>query len=237
MKLIHHIVKPYVTGLHLGSYTYLFSHILDNTVSKNDTLDLIKKNPNLYVNGLNSNFVNLIGLSPVYYIFAENFLLKDKSVEIQFLKLLGMVLTHNIIFYKLHKTFHENKSLYPIHKFHHRFVKPTPSNGNAVTQKEYNIAYVLPFLIGAIFLKPNGVTFQLAIAVISFFNSLVHCGPLKHIKLWKIFVTPNDHLVHHEKLDTKYASPTINIDFISNKTKDFLGINDKYKEYKYTTGL
>ena len=66
---------------------------------------------------------------------------------------------------------------------------------------------------------------------------MVHCGPLKHIKLWKIFVTPNDHLVHHEKLDTKYASPTINIDFISNKTKDFLGINDKYFKGAYLNSM
>lgn len=237
MKLVQKIVKPYLSGLHLGSYTYLFSNILDHTVSKQDTLELIKKNPNLYIKGTVSNFVNLIGLSPIYYIFADNFLIHDKSLEINFIKLLWLVLTHNVLFYKLHKTFHENKSLYFIHKFHHRFVSPIPSNGNAVSIKEYNIAYVLPFLIGALLFKPNAITFQLAIGVISFFNSLVHCGPLRNIKLWPIFVVPKDHLVHHEKLDTKYASPTINIDYISNKTKNFFEMQNKYKQYKYTNGL
>ena len=32
MKLVQKIVKPYLSGLHLGSYTYLFSNILDNTL-------------------------------------------------------------------------------------------------------------------------------------------------------------------------------------------------------------
>ena len=47
MQLLPHIVKPYLTGLHLGSYTYLFSNILDHTISRENTLELIKKNPQL----------------------------------------------------------------------------------------------------------------------------------------------------------------------------------------------
>lgn len=238
MKLVQQIVKPYISGLHLGSYTYLFSHILDHTISKKETLELIQKNPNLYTKGTVSNFVNLIGLSPIYYIFANNILLKDQVVGIHILKVLGLVLTHNILFYKLHKIFHENKSLYFIHKFHHRFTAPIPSNGNAVSIIEYNIAYVLPFLIGAILLKPNGITFQIAIGIISIFNSFVHCGPLRNIKSWPIFVVPNDHLIHHEKLTEKYASPTINIDFISKKIKQTLGLNYKVdNKYKYTNSF
>ena len=45
MKLVQQIVKPYISGLHLGSYTYLLSHILDHTISKKETLELIQKNP------------------------------------------------------------------------------------------------------------------------------------------------------------------------------------------------
>ena len=47
---------------------------------------------------------------------------------------------------------------------------------NAVSMTEYNIAYVLPFIIGAILTKPNELTFKLAIGIISFLNSLVHSG-------------------------------------------------------------
>ena len=216
MQLLPHIVKPYLTGLHLGSYTYLFSNILDHTISRENTLELIKKNPQLYVDSTISNFINLIGLSPIYYIFAENILLRDKSVHIQWLRTLAIVLTHNVLFYKIHKTFHEITPLYAIHKFHHRFVRPIPSNGNAVTILEYNIAYVAPFLIGALFFRPNGVSFQLSIAIISILNSFVHCIPLKNIRLFPFIVVPNDHLVHHEKLTEKYASPLLNVDYLAN---------------------
>lgn len=239
MKLPHYIIpkviNPYVTGLHLGSYTYLFSNVLDHTISRNDTLELIKKSPNLYLNSGISNFINLLGLSPIYYIFADNLLLNNNTYEIQLFKLLFMLLTHNIIFYRLHKLFHDVKSLYFIHKFHHRFIKPIPSNGNAVSINEYNISYVLPFLIGAILFKPNGITFQMSIAIISFLNSLVHCGPLKNIKLFPLFVTPNHHLIHHEKLTTKYASPLFNIDIFENGLNIFESKIDK--KWKYVNNI
>jgi sterol desaturase/sphingolipid hydroxylase (fatty acid hydroxylase superfamily) len=234
MQLLPHIVKPYLTGLHLGSYTYLFSNILDHTISRENTLELIKKNPQLYVDSTISNFINLIGLSPIYYIFAENILLRDNSVHIQWLRTLAIILTHNVLFYKIHKTFHEFTPLYAIHKFHHRFVKPIPSNGNAVTILEYNIAYVAPFLLGALLFRPNSASFQLSIAIISILNSFVHCIPLKNIKLFNILVEPNDHLVHHEKLTEKYASPLLNVDYLANF---FLMNSKESKKYKYTNGI
>ena len=224
------IIKPYITGLHLGSYTYLFSNILDHTISRETTIEVIKKNPALYQQSSVSNFVNLMGLSPLYYIVADNFLLNDKSTYIQVLKILGIVLTHNVLFYRIHKLFHETKSLYFIHKFHHRFVKPIPSNGNAVSVTEYNVAYVLPFLIGACLFSPNGISFQLSIGIISFLNSLVHCPQLKHWKLPKWLVVPNDHLIHHEKLTEKYASPLLNVDNV-------VKFAEKIKQDKHTYSI
>lgn len=228
------IIGPYITGLHLGSYTYLFSNILDYTLNKEDTLVILKQNPQLYVASTIANFKNLIGLSPVYYIFADNLILQDKSIHFQFVKLLGMLLIHNITFYLIHKCFHDYKSLYHIHKFHHKFVKPVPSNGNAVSITEYNVAYVIPFILGAILTKPNELTFKLAIGIISCLNSLVHSGKLKDIHLPSLLVTPKDHLTHHEKLDTKYASPILNVDNIVNIIKSFFYYdNSKYKYAKY----
>lgn len=229
------IIKPYISGLHLGSYTYLFSNILDYTLNKEDTMAILKQNPQLYVVSTIANFKNLIGLSPLYYIFADNLILQDKSVHFQLFKLLGMLLTHNITFYLIHKCFHDNKSLYNIHKFHHKFVKPISSNGNAVSMTEYNIAYVLPFIIGAILIKPNELTFKLTIGIISFLNSLVHSGKLKHLRYPSLFVTPRDHLTHHEKLDTKYASPILNVDNVVNRVNKMF--NNEHSKYKYTRGI
>ena len=39
--IVKSLVTPYIKGLHLGTYTYMFSHILDHTISKHDTLSLI----------------------------------------------------------------------------------------------------------------------------------------------------------------------------------------------------
>ena len=88
MKLINSIVKPYITGLHLGTYTYIFSNILDHTVSRDTTMEAIKTNPQLYVNSTVANFINLMGISPIYYIIVDNVILKDKSLYIQTLKIL-----------------------------------------------------------------------------------------------------------------------------------------------------
>lgn len=239
MKIMSHIINPYIKGLHLGSYTYLFSNVLDHTISKETTLELLKKHPKLYMQSSISNFINLLGLSPIYYVIAENMLLTNKSTEIQLLNWAGIVLTHNIVFYQLHRWFHEIKSLYFLHKFHHKFVKPVPSNGNAVSVHEYNIAYVIPFLLGAYLFKPNGITFQLAIATISFLNSFVHCPQLKNIRLPRLpfLVVPNDHLIHHEKLTTKYASPLLNVDYIARGFETVYKGDPKYRQYEYTNSM
>ena len=138
-----------------------------------------------------------------------------------------------------YQLFHENKSLYFIHKLHHKLVKPIPSNGNAVSILEYNSAYVAPFLIGALIFKPNGISFQLAIAIISILNSFVHCIPLKNIRLFPLFVVPNDHLIHHEKLTTKYASPFFNVDTIDKFINNHFNITELQRNQKYrnTVGL
>lgn len=163
MKLIKHIVRPYITGLHLGSYTYLFSNVLDHTISRKNTMELIQKNPKLYIDGTVSNFINLLGLSPMYYIIVDNFFITDKSVELQLLKWFGM---------------------------------------------------------GMLFFRPNSITFQMSIATISLFNSLVHCPPLKNLRLKYLpfLVVPNDHLIHHEVLTAKYASPILNVDYLVKNT-------------------
>ena len=94
-------------------------------------------------------------------------------------------------------------------------------------------------MIGALIFKPNGISFQLAIAVISVLNSLFHCIPLKNIRLFPIFVAPNDHLIHHEKLTTKYASPFFNVDTMDKIINKYYNITDLQRNNKYrnTVGL
>ena len=228
--IVKSLVNPYIKGLHLGAYTYLFSHILDHTISKEDTLNLMKKTPSLMNECATSNFINLIGVTPIYYIFVDNFLIIDKSMIFQPKKLLLLLLLHNFLFFIAHLSFHKFQSLLYIHKFHHKFNKPIPSSGNAVTLDEYNIAYVLPFLIGAYLIKPNDLSFRLAIGITSFLNALIHCIPLSNYSIGKLFIKPGDHIEHHEKWTVKYAAPLVNIDYILLSIIEYFR---KERDYKY----
>ncbi len=218
--IVKTLVTPYIKGLHLGTYTYMFSHILDHTISKDDMFSLMKKNPLLFNQCAKTNFINLIGVTPFYYVFVDNFLLVDKTTFIQPLKIISMLLIHNVLFYLIHMTFHKFKNLYYMHKFHHRFTQPIPSSGNAVTLDEYNIAYVSPFLIAAFLIKPNDISFRITIGIVTFLNALIHCIPLSDLSIGQLFIKPGDHIEHHEKLVVKYAAPLLNIDFIVKTIKE-----------------
>lgn len=228
--IIQSFVKPYIKGLHLGTYTYMFSHILDHTISKNDFMSIINKKPDLINKCATSNFINLIGITPFYYVFVENFLLNNINNHLQPLKIISILLIHNSLFYITHLSFHNFKSLAFIHHFHHKFTKPIPSSGNAVSLYEYNIAYVLPFLISAFLLKPNDISFRLSIAIISFLNALIHTIPLYNFSINPLFIKPGDHIEHHEKRNVKYAAPLLNIDYIVLCIKNYI---QKMREFKY----
>ena len=215
--IVKTLVTPYIKGLHLGTYTYMFSHILDHTISKDDMFSLMKKNPLLFNQCAKTNFINLIGVTPLYYVFVDNFLLVDKTIFIQPLKIISMLLIHNVLFYLIHMTFHKFKNLYHMHKFHHRFANVLiPSLGISVTPYEYTFAYVLPFVVGSYIVNPNLLTLNFAIGTISLLNIFIHCNELSNLKYYRYFVSPNDHFNHHKNIPNKntYAAPLINIDNI-----------------------
>ena len=211
---VYYIINPYFKGLNLGMYLYLFAHILDHTLCKSDMFNLIKKDPILFNQCATSNFINLIVLAPLYYIFSDIFLLSNNDTNIQYLNIIYILLVHNFLFYIAHYSFHNIKSLYFIHSFHHKFYHPIPSSGNAVSVTEYNIAYVLPFLIPAYFIKPNEISFRISISIIGILNALIHSIPLYNFKINKFLIKPGDHIEHHQKLTVKYAAPLLNIDYI-----------------------
>ncbi len=229
--IIDTIVKPYVKGLHLGTYTYLFSHILDHTIAKDDLLSMVKHKPTLFNQCATTNFINLIGLTPIYYIFVDNFLINHiLPTHIQPIKIFSILFIHNLLFYITHLSFHSFKSLYFIHRFHHKFNKPIPSSGNAVSILEYNFAYVMPFLIAAFFIKPNDLSFRISVSIISFLNAIIHTIPFYNFSINPFLIKPGDHIEHHEKLTVKFAAPLLNIDYIISLFKDY---NQKIREFKY----
>ena len=77
--------------------------------------------------------------------------------------------------------------------------------------------YVIPFLIGLFFVKPNIITFNTSIYIISFLNLLIHCNELKELKWISFFVSPNQHCKHHLNYFGNYSAPLINFDILNKK--------------------
>jgi sterol desaturase/sphingolipid hydroxylase (fatty acid hydroxylase superfamily) len=100
------------------------------------------------------------------------------------------------------------KALYNAHRFHHRFnTHVAPSTANAVSFSEYALAYMLPFIVGCLVLRPDGVALFAAVSVISLNNLLIHTPALEAASRWlpALFVSTADHLDHHRRLTTNYV--------------------------------
>lgn len=153
-----------------------------------------------------------------------------------------ILMAHSIQYYCIHRTFHEYPVLYKtFHRFHHRFnVYVPPSSANAVTVGEYLVAYVIPFAVATLVGRPTVTALRIAICIQNLFNLIVHTPKFEQSisiindhedisnnktmtnttltrrrgLLSSFWVTTNDHLNHHRKLQCHYASPTFNIDNI-----------------------
>lgn len=177
--------------------------------------------PSLYRQALAMNFINhfVFGI-PVYFIavvlFCDRTEAENRSIFA--IRAAAVVAVHAVMYYGIHKAFHTSPKLYVHHRFHHRFnTHVPPVAANAVSVVEYVLAYIVPFAIAALLVAPHEREFRLAIAFLSVCNLLVHTPRLESLSeklLWPVFVTTHDHLEHHRKLTTNYASPTINVDWI-----------------------
>jgi hypothetical protein len=90
-----------------------------------------------------------------------------------------------------------------------------PVSANAVSLAEYAVAYMLPFVVGSAFLRPDRLSMFIAVGIISFNSLLIHTPVLADTSAklvpW-LFVSTADHLEHHRRLTKHYAAPTISVD-------------------------
>ena len=112
----------------------------------------------------------------------------------------------------MHYMVHKINAIRFIHKFHHLFKNNIPSIGNAVSFLEFQTMYVLPFLVGMYLFQPNPITIDTSILTISTLNSIIHSSNLKNMNWIYIFVSPNQHSIHHETYENHYAAPLLNFD-------------------------
>lgn len=191
----------------------------------------VKRNggKNIYFKSIGySVFNNLILGTSSYVIFTYLFLNDNEKSYIfgkqiyLFFETLLLLFIQSIGYYFAHKLMH-TKRFYFMHKFHHEYGQIViPMAANAVTIYEYVFAYLMPFIIGIILVRPDKYSLRFAIYCVSYTNLLIHTpflleepiiGYLKAIP--SFFVKPQDHFEHHSKLNKNFSAPIFNIDYIN----------------------
>ena len=213
IKILEPILNVYI----LSSFTILIGYILDFTISLPTLKKYTQDKFDLYVSGIQSTMINLLLIAPINYIILFNYLLFDFTYSFNFYNLLKLLLTHNILYFLLHMLVHNVRSIRFIHDFHHKFTTNLPSIGNAVSILEFQFLYVIPFLIGTIVFKPNIMSINLSILIISVMNSIIHSNELKYSYWIPFLVSPQQHGEHHQTYHKTYSAPLFNLDLLFKK--------------------
>jgi sterol desaturase/sphingolipid hydroxylase (fatty acid hydroxylase superfamily) len=219
-----------INGIKISTVTFVATVILELWCL--DTVKKVLKQPGagmpLYNAAIFANIRNHFVFGwPIYAVAATLFCSQDSPIEEQndqvglYLSRAGsistMLMVHSVLFYMMHRAFHSYPSLYCHHRFHHRFnVDVSPMAANAVSVVEYVGAYILPFTVTMPFVRPDVFSLQASVFTVAMTNLFVHTPKLsnaysKICPAW--FVSTEDHLEHHRKLNTKYAAPTLNVDY------------------------
>ena len=211
-------------GIVSGLMAVLLTTVLELT-SLNHVRRLLdgKGGPELYLSALRTNLRNNFILGPVTYHFTITYICSHDQVPHAPLRRLGavagIVVTEGILYYYIHKCFHEIKGLYWMHRYHHKFnATVLPSSANAVSVAEYIFAYMIPIVLGVCLTSADELSAFSAAAVIAITNLLIHTPGLEESTSrhyhW-LFVSTSDHLSHHRKNQKgNYGAPVLHLDRI-----------------------
>ena len=203
-------------GFFLGFSVYSLSIFLDDYLSSNSKKKLLENDKELFKKAILANKINLLCISPLVYSFID-ILFLNHDLLFSLFDYFILLLIHNLGYFFVHKEMHRNKILKKIHYFHHNFDKILiPSIGNAVSKSEFILAYVLPFILGSILIHPTEITFVSSIGTISILNMIIHTNEFKDTYWIFGFVSPKDHMQHHEIRNKNYSAPLVNLDLFLN---------------------
>jgi len=181
----------------------------------------------LYAKAWWTNVRNHFLLGPPVYVSASLFFIHESKEPFSVahcilvaVRTLTIVLIHAICYYHVHKLMHLPE-WYQYHAFHHRFKTHVPPvAANAVSVVEYMAAYVLPFAVAALWVRPTGWEMKTAVSIVSLTNLVIHTPPSDAVSqfykdyLEPYMVSPANHTQHHRELKVHYAAPTINVDWL-----------------------
>lgn len=210
------IIFSFLKGITLGSFVTFLGFFFDMNFSRKSYKKLLEQKEDLLDKAIPAIQFNLMIIGPTAYGFIDYFFL-EHSYNIQPVNILSILCIHSVGYYVSHYAMHKSTYLYRLHKFHHEFDKVLiPSIGNAVSKGEFIIAYMTPFITSAYILRPNEISFVIPIGIISVMNLIIHCKEFENIKWSKYFVSPKNHIMHHEIRNKHFSAPTINIDYFLN---------------------
>ena len=211
-------IAPFFRGLFLGGSVVVISFCLDRTVSKQSYVNMDIEDIHLYHQGVKANIINLCVMSPVMYSILVNHIVFEPGLSIYGLNALHticLVFFHNLFYYLVHKSFHLSRRLQDIHNFHHKFDRlMLPSVGNAVSKREFLIAYIFPFYIGAAVVPCSETSLLCSVAIIAGLNMCIHCKEIEDSPWCKMLVSPKKHITHHIVRKKHYSAPLIDFDEI-----------------------
>ncbi len=189
-------------GMNLGAFSALASAVMDQEqISFHDG--------RLYSENWTLVLFNLLFLGPMFYSLVTPLLSLKKKLLKNILDIFGLVTIHSAIYSIVHRLMHKVTAFRPIHKHHHKYKETVlPSNANAVSSNEFIFAYMMPFVIGCSIINPTSYSLSVATLIVSGFNICIHSNSLAHHKWFKWFVTPSEHLYHHETKSSTYSAPT-----------------------------
>lgn len=204
----------YIRGLLLGWIVLLCGFWMDLTFCREEYNYIKKNHAVIFQKAWKTIFFNLVFITPVLYIFLLPIFIEiEEEFYFNIYKFLGLISIQNIGYHITHYIMHHY--IYSIHRFHHLFDKVIfPSIAFAVSPFEFLFAYISPIIIGGILLRPSEVTFLCSVFTISFFNLVIHNQKWKEIKWFYYFVSPKDHIEHHEKRNKNYSAPILSFDKI-----------------------
>jgi len=217
--------------------TVLFTIAMD--VWNIDTVKALLKQPDgreLYIHCIKTNILFQIVFGSFGYILSASVFCVQHDLEPwqQLMAVVGTMVGHNVIYYFIHREFHENPSWYKYHKLHHRYnAHVPPSAANAVSIEEYIIAYITPTVLCTVIIPTDVWSFTTTVQIMSILNIAVHTPKLealseKWLPSW--WVSSHDHLEHHRKLNCHYASPSLNIDNLLEFANGLLDHDDGSKK-------
>mmetsp|Transcript_10291 Transcript_10291/g.19748 ORF Transcript_10291/g.19748 Transcript_10291/m.19748 type:complete len:194 (-) Transcript_10291:107-688(-) len=160
------------------------------TTCPDEVFKLVEKKggTELYTKEIFLNLFNTLVLGTLTYVLIVEYLCEEHPLSnAQKMRgIVGVVVIENVLFYAIHRAFHEVKGLFQ----HHFNEIKLPSTAMAVSIPEFVIAYLVPIVIGCVLLPIDRSCVFLSAVVLGASNLLMHTPCMRGWKIpWLSFGT------------------------------------------------